>query len=107
MPMPRVNTVVKLPRVAVVGLLPEQQRVVEAKLKGRATFNFVDKIRQADAIPANQEIVVLAANFINHALQDQAKKKIAGTATKLVIHHGGIETMVRKLDALLPQTELV
>lgn len=101
-PMPMPGTT-KLPRVTVVGLLPEQQNKVESKLRGRANFNFVDKNRKADAIPDNQDFVVLAANFINHAVQEQAKKKASGTACRIIIHHGGIQTMVKKLQAVLPE----
>lgn len=107
MPMPRVATPKPL-RVTVIGLLGEQQKIVESKLKGRALFNFVDKNhRTADSIPNGQDIIVLAANFISHSTQDQAKKKAAGTHTKVVIHHGGIDMMVRKLDEMLPQVEFV
>jgi hypothetical protein len=72
MPMPRPQ--VRLPRVTVVGLLPIQQSTVRAKLKGRANFNFVDKNRKPDNMmaPDNQDIILLAANFINHAMQDAA-----------------------------------
>jgi hypothetical protein len=105
-PMPRPQS--GLPKVSVVGLLPEQAKVVEQKLKGRATFNFVDKNRTSgDAIPFNQDFIVLAANFISHSIQEVAKKKAAGTSTKIVIHHGGTDTMVRKLNELLPQLEAV
>lgn len=107
MPMPKVG-VPRLPRVVIVGLLGEQQLKLESKLKGRAQFHFVDKNRTSgDAIPGGQDIIVLAANFINHALQDQAKKRAVGTSTKLIVHHGGVETMVRKLNELLPQLEAV
>lgn len=102
MPMPR-PIPTRLPKVTVVGLLANQQAKVQERLSGRANFNFVDKNRKADAIPENQDVIVLAANFISHAMQEAAKKRVNGTATKLVVHHGGVDMLVRKLDALLPQ----
>ena len=101
-PMPRPITG-KLPKVTVVGLLPNQQAKVEERLSGRANFNFVDKNRKADGIPENQDVILLAANFISHAMQEAAKKRVSGTATKLIVHHGGVDMLVRKLDAILPQ----
>ncbi len=71
MPVPRPITTPKLAKVTVLGLLPEQARVVESRLKGRASFTFVDKNRNtADSIPNGQDIIVLAANFISHSTQD-------------------------------------
>lgn len=107
MPLPKPQ--VRLPRVTVVGLLPIQQGTVETKLKGRANFNFVDKNRKPDnsAIPDNQDVILLAANFINHSMQDLAKRKAQGTQTKVILHHGGIDTLIRRLDGLLPQPVLV
>lgn len=106
MPTPRVKS--RVPKVTVVGLLANQQAKVEEALKGRANFNFVDKNRKPDstAIPDGQDFVVLAANFITHSMQEAAKKKLKGSDTKLIVHHGGIETMVRKLEAALPAAEL-
>lgn len=101
MPMPRPQ-VQRLPRISVVGLLPDQQNKVEAKLRGRAQFNFVSKNRQdAAAVPDNQDIVLLAANFISHGIQNGIKNRISGTNTKLVVHHGGIDLLVKKLENLL------
>lgn len=101
-PMPKPKT--RLPKVTVVGLLANQQAKVQEGLEGRAVFNFLDKNRKPDAsaIPDGQDIVVLAANFITHSMQEAAKKKIKGTDTRLIVHHGGLETMIRKLDEILP-----
>jgi len=104
-PMPR-PTPSKLPKVTIVGLLGNQQIKVEERLEGRANFNFVDKNRRVDAIPSGQDIVLLAANFISHALHAAAKKAVDGTTTRLIIHHGGVDMLVRKLDSLLPQPVL-
>lgn len=105
MPMPRpIGS--KLPKVTVVGLLSNQQAKVEERLSGRANFNFVDKNRKADGIPENQDVILLAANFISHAMQEAAKKRVNGTATRLIVHHGGVDMLVRKLDAILPQAVL-
>lgn len=105
-PMPqRVITAARstLPRVTVVGLLPAQQAEVESRLRGRAQFCFVDKNRtDGAAIPDNQDVILLAANFIGHGMQELARRKV-GPQTRLVIHHGGISTIARKLDELLPR----
>lgn len=99
MPVPKIR-----PRVIVVGLLGHQQEEIEAQLGGRAQFHFVDKNRtNRNAIPANHDYIVLACNFINHALASLAKKTARGTRTKVVAHRGGVDTMVRKLDELLPK----
>lgn len=104
-PMPRpIGS--KLPKVTVVGLLANQQAKVEERLSGRANFNFVDKNRKADGIPEGQDVILLAANFISHAMQSAAKKRVSGTTTKLVVHHGGVDMLVRKLDDILPQAVL-
>jgi len=105
MPIPR-PTPSKLPKVTIVGLLGNQQIKVEERLAGRANFNFVDKNRRVDAIPIGQDVVLLAANFISHALHSAAKKAVDGTNTKLIIHHGGVDMLVRKLDSILPQPVL-
>lgn len=100
----------RLPRVTVLGLLPEQAKAVESKLKGRAYFNFVDKNRDsqrgAEVIPKGQDIIVLAAKFISHSMQDQAKRH-ADDSTRVIVHHGGTDMMARKLDELLPQLEVI
>lgn len=105
-PTPRPQPSLRLPKVTVVGLLANQQAKVKERLEGRANFNFVDKNRKADAIPADQDVILLAANFISHAMQDAAKKRVQGTNTRLVVHHGGVDMLVRKLDSLLPQEVL-
>lgn len=101
-PTPRPKT--RLPKVTVVGLLPNQQAKIQSALDSRAAFNFLDKNRKPDAsaIPDGQDVVILAANFITHSMQEAAKKKTKGTETRLIVHHGGVETMIRKLDEVLP-----
>lgn len=92
----------RLPKVTIVGLLGVQQVKVAERLEGRANFNFVDKNRRVDAIPVGQDVVLLAASFISHSMSAAAKKAVVGTSTRLVIHHGGVTAMVRKLDGILP-----
>ncbi len=92
-------------RVTVIGLLPAQARSLEEKLKGRATFRFVDKTlsgrRRSAAFAGRQDVIVLSADFIGHAIQDNARRAAAGTDCLVVIHHGCVAGMFRRLDALL------
>lgn len=96
-------TTPRLPKVTVVGLLPNQQTIVENALKNKARLTFVDKNRKADkdAIQDNQDIIVLAANFISHSMYDLAKRKVLGTTTNLITHHGGISNLVQKVEMAL------
>jgi hypothetical protein len=100
-PLPGAASSPSLPRVTILGLLPNQARVIEQKLSGMAQFNCVDKGRcdraGSEAIPLKQDIIVLMANFIGHHLTDTVKKQMAGTSTRLIVHHGGIDRIVRRL----------
>jgi hypothetical protein len=93
-----------LPKVTIVGLLGNQQTLIQKKLEGRANFNFVDKNRKVNPISSEQDIVVLVASFISHAVFLSAKKTIENTNVKLVVHYGGTDMLVRKLDEILPQS---
>lgn len=99
MPMPNPKVAVKpsLPRVTVLGLLPKQQNQIDNRFKDRAIMNFVDKNRGDNAIPDGQDVIALAANFSSHSMQDQAKSKL-GSGTKLIIHHGGVAQLIKKID---------
>lgn len=91
----------QLPKVTILGLLGNQQVAVQNKLYKRAIFNFVDKNRRSGfTVPYGQDIIVIAANFVKHALYNSIKKTIP-KHTKLVLHYGGIDLLVRKLDSLL------
>jgi hypothetical protein len=92
-----------LPKVTVVGLLANQQLAIQNKLYKRAVFNFVDKNRKSSfSVPSGQDIIIVAASFVSHALFNSIKKTIPNR-TKLVLHYGGIELLVRKLDCLLKE----
>jgi hypothetical protein len=91
----------KLPRVTVVGLLPDQCNVVEARFKDQVRFHFVDKHRNVDSLPQHQDVVVLACNFISHSVQDQAKQQLSGSKTRLVPVHGGVTTIIKKIQEAL------
>ena len=91
------------PRVTIATLLPNQQQEVETRLGGRAKFHFVYNHQPNDsAIPPNQDYIVLMTSFISHNIQDLAKRKVEGTSTQLILIHGGITSLVRKLDSILP-----
>ncbi len=107
--MPTPPTADRLPKVTVIGLLSVQAQTVEDRLRGRAKFNFVPKSRtdnkggDGSCVPHNQDIIVLAAKFISHSIQDHTQKRVAGTNTKVIVHHGGVDMMIRRLDEHLPQ----
>lgn len=103
MPMPQVRT--RLPKVTIIGMKSNQQQEVEKRLGDRCNFHFVDKNRKADAIPATQDVIVLWASFVTHAMQDQAKKAANGK-TKLIVHHGGVEKMIGEIEQALPSNQM-
>jgi polyhydroxyalkanoate synthesis regulator phasin len=88
----------KLPRVTVVGLLSDQIHELEKRFKDVAKIHGVDKNRAADAFPQNQDVIILACNFITHGLQEQAQKHIKGTKTRLILAHGGMTTIIKKIN---------
>ncbi len=103
MPTPQVSrpATERLPKVTVIGMKPNQMQEVQKRLGDRVNFNFVDKNRKADAIPAHQDVIVLWASFVKHAMQDQAKKAAASGGTKLIVHHGGVEKMIQEIESVL------
>ena len=107
--IPTPPTVDRLPKVTIIGLLSVQAQTVGERLQGRAKFNFVSKSRtdnkggDGSCVPHDQDIIVLAAKFISHSIQDHTQKRVAGTKTKLIVHHGGVDMMIRRLDEELPQ----
>jgi hypothetical protein len=101
MPTPQVRPqATRLPKVTVIGMKSNQMQEVQKRLGDRVNFNFVDKNRKADAIPTSQDVIVLWASFVTHAMQDQAKKA-AANGTKLIVHHGGVEKMIKEIEGVL------
>jgi hypothetical protein len=91
-------TVAKKPKITVVGMLPIQQQKLLNRLRGLASFNFVDKNRKSNVIPNGQDFVVLMGSFVSHAIFMQAKVSGCG---KLIVHHGGVEKLALKLAEIL------
>lgn len=102
MPTPFVRpSVVKprLPKVAIVGLLPVQQQAIAKALDNKIALTFIDKNRKdGGAIPNHQDGIVVMANFVSHPIQNNVKNKIEGTKTQLIIHHGGTSELINKLN---------
>lgn len=80
---------VKMPRILIVGLLGDQQRIIQQKLNKEFIVKFQDKNNQS--IQGEQDLTLIFANFVSHSLTNQASKvKFA------IVHHGGITKAVDK-----------
>lgn len=84
-----------------MGLMNGQMRVLENRFESQIDFCFVDKNRRADILPQIQDVLIICVNFMSHSLLYQAKKKIRGTSTRLVLHYGGIDSVCGKIDEIL------
>lgn len=93
----------RLPKITVVGLLGNQQNEVKRALLGRANFNFIDKERKPNDLPAQQDILVVATKFVGHAHAIAARKVVLGKPTTYIEHKGGILQLIAKLRSELPE----
>ena len=89
-----------LPKVMVVGLLNDQKNHVYNSLSKRCNISFVDKERTANLPVSDKDVVVLMADFISHAIQNQVKGRITN-GTKLVLHHGGVSKLIERIGGML------
>lgn len=100
---PKSQPLAQIPKVTVVGLLPNQHNEVARALLGRATFNFIDKNRKPNDFPTQQDILLIATNFVSHAHTIAARKQFSGTPTNYIEHKGGISTLINRLSNVLPE----
>jgi hypothetical protein len=98
--MPNRHSVVKKTKIAVIGMLPNQQQNLLERLSSLASFNFIDKNRKSKIDLDGQDFVIIMANFVSHSIVCQAKNSGCG---KLIVHYGGIEKLISKLNEILIQ----
>jgi len=89
-----------LPKIMVVGLLPDQQNIVYGAVGKKASLTFIDKNRATNIFTNNQNVVILMANFIDHGLQNHIKSRITN-GTSMVIHHGGVSKLIERIQGLV------
>lgn len=89
---------VKIPQVALVGFLPDQGAFVAEKMHGRARIAIVDKNRKT--FESSADVICVWTRFISHAFQESVKKNMK-LGAKLILHHGGLETIVREIERAL------
>jgi hypothetical protein len=94
-------------KITVVGLLSIQQQELSRAFNGKVAFRFVDKNRKPEpsAIPDGQDVIILAANFISHAMQDAAKIKASGTKTRIVVVHGAVSAIRAKVQEIVDSSQ--
>lgn len=89
--------VVILPKVAFIGLKPEQHNIVSSKLKGLIQYVQVDK--KATQIPKECDLYVLWTRFISHSTERTVRS--FARMDQVIRHHGGLETMVEKVKEVI------
>ena len=90
----------KVPRVAIVGALPEQFQRLVGEFQGRAQLKFVDRAHNGDTLPACEYVLMWTA-FVSHSLQSAVQSHV-GPGTEVIRYgHRGIEGLAKRLAAIL------
>lgn len=98
-PVPGGTTVpmARKPQVWMLGLLPNQQREVEATWGKSFRFKFIDAERSTKVDLPSGEWVIGMADFINHSIEARLRKQ-AGAHYLSV--HGGVSSLKKSLNDL-------
>lgn len=100
--VPATTETTKMPSILVVGLLPDQQNKVRAHFRNAADMRFLGSNDRSKGVP-QAEAAVINAKFIPHDMQALVQRKFASTGGKVYLVHGGISSVVDKIEKLLPE----
>lgn len=81
-----------LPRIAIVGLLPDQFSAVENKVVGKAELIYIDKDQSSPKFPDRVQYVIVN-RFTSHRWYDAAKQIFPGSS--VIFSDGGITHVVK------------
>jgi hypothetical protein len=85
-------------RIAVVGLLPNQNNQVQQDCGDLAELFFIAKESAHPQFPAQADAVVLVTRFVNHQIENMARSRFPREAIHL--HRGGIVRLVALIKQL-------
>ncbi len=85
-------------RIAVVGLLPNQNNQVQQDCGDLAELFFIPKETAHPQFPAQADAVVLVTRFVNHQIENMARTRFPREAIHL--HRGGIVRLVALIKQL-------
>jgi len=99
-PQPAVTTPTvkpKLPKVMVLGLLPEQSRCVEKALAGLANVYCVPKDLGTNyTIPSDVKLILVMKKFVSHPMTARVPVTDNGDV-KTIYHDGGVNTAIQQI----------
>jgi hypothetical protein len=91
----------KLPKVMILGLLPEQSRCVEKALEGMAAVYCVPKDLGTNyTIPGNTKLILVMKKFVSHPMTARVPVTDNGDV-KTIYHDGGVNTAIAQIKAHL------
>jgi hypothetical protein len=83
----------KIPKVVMIGLLPNQQKILTETMP-EISFRFIEADRKQFQLP-KCSLVVIWARFISHRLSNSVTKQ---ATSSVYIHRGGMSAMVAFLQ---------
>lgn len=87
----------KLPKVMILGLLPEQSRCVEKALAGLANVYCVPKDLGTNyTIPSDTKLILVMKKFVSHPMTARVPVTDNGDV-KTIYHDGGVNTAIQQI----------
>ena len=90
---------IKKPRIAILGMKPNQARIVEQQINGNAEIVFLPKDMKSNGVKTMvADIFILWGSFCSHQDQVHIKARAQQLGAKFVLHHGGMAKFLEKIE---------
>jgi len=90
---------IRKPRIAILGMKPNQTRIVEQQVNGHADIIFMPKDMKANSVKQTvADIFILWGSFCSHQDQVHVKARAKQLGAKFVLHHGGMARFLEKIN---------
>lgn len=90
---------IKKPKIAILGMKPNQARIVEHQVDGNAEIIFVPKDMKANSVKTIvADTFILWGSFCSHQDQVHVKARAQQLGAKFVLHHGGMAKFLEKIE---------
>ena len=91
---------IKKPRIAILGMKPNQTQIVEQQINGRADVVFIPKDMKSNSVRTMvADIFLLWGSFCSHQDQVHVKARAKQLGAKFVVYHGGMAKLIETIDA--------
>ncbi len=90
---------IKKPRIAILGMKPNQTQIVEHHVNGQADMVFVSKDMKSNSVKTMvADIFMLWGSFCSHQDQVHVKARAKQLGAKFVVYHGGMAKFIERID---------